>query len=497
CEFFLQIDRVIAVIGMLELAMKKADQGVMDRLAIEVASGAARELLELIGDILDIARIESGHLSLSPKRANVQALVMSVVRMFDGLARQKHLSLVYEPATSAADIDVLIDPMRFKQIVSNVLSNAIKFTEQGEVRLTLNVQPHPDGSQVAIGIRVDDTGAGIGEVDLRRLFSPFVQASNNHQSARSGSGLGLVICRTLCEMMGGTIQMSSEPGKGTHVDISLNVPRLEPDAGQADDEVEGLASPGSMSILVVDDYPANRMLLAQQLSYLGHRVIDAENGAQGLAAWRAGRFDVVITDCNMPIMNGYDLARAIRSDEAGRALEPCLVLGLTANAQPEEIERCRQAGMDQCLFKPISLQDLSLCLASGTPGPESVSYAEPLAEGSDEIDLAYLQQLAQCDDALVNQLLTDMAVSTDEDLAQLMQLFVSDDFEGLAALAHKIKGGVALVQAKGLMRCCEQLEAACALGEPPLILPCVDALHAEMERFAQALEEHMQHQGTQ
>lgn len=196
-------------------------------------------------------------------------------------------------------------------------------------------------------------------------------------------------------------------------------------------------------------------------------------------------------------MNGYDLARAIRSDEAGRALEPCLVLGLTANAQPEEIERCRQAGMDQCLFKPISLQDLSLCLASGTPGPESVSYAEPLAEGSDEIDLAYLQQLAQCDDALVNQLLTDMAVSTDEDLAQLMQLFVSDDFEGLAALAHKIKGGVALVQAKGLMRCCEQLEAACALGEPPLILPCVDALHAEMERFAQALEEHMQHQGTQ
>ena len=94
--------------------------------------------------------------------------------------------------------------------------------------------------------------------------------------------------------------MSSEPGKGTHVDISLNVPRLEPDAGQADDEVEGLASPGSMSILVVDDYPANRVLLAQQLSYLGHRVIDAENGAHGLVAWRAGRFNVVITDCNMP-----------------------------------------------------------------------------------------------------------------------------------------------------------------------------------------------------
>ena len=115
----------------------------------------------------------------------------------------------------------------------------------------------------------------------------------------------------------------------------------------------------------------------------------------------------------------------------------------------------------------------------------------------DEIDLAYLQQLAQCDDALVHQLLTEMAVNTEEDLVQLMQLFVSDDFQGLAALAHKIKGAVALVQAKGLMRCCEQLEAACALADPALILPCVDALHAEMERFARALEEHMQHQGAQ
>lgn len=476
-----------AVIGMLELAMKKADQGVMDRLAIEVASSAARELLDLIGDILDIARIESGHLSLSPKPANVEGLVTSIMRMFDGLARQKHLSLVYEKSASAAIVDVLIDPMRFKQIISNVMSNAIKFTDQGEVRLTLSVQPDADGSQVQIGIIVEDTGVGISEQDQRRLFSPFVQASNNSQSARSGSGLGLVICRTLCEMMGGTIHLSSQLSKGTRVEITLNLPSCTTDAGQPVVEADSLALPRSLSVLVVDDYPANRLLLAQQLSYLGHRVQDAENGAQGFAAWRAGRFEVVITDCNMPVMNGYDLVRAIRRDEAERALEPCHVVGLTANAQPEEVERCLQAGMDQCLFKPISLQDLNVCLAAGTSGSSHMACAEPVSDKRDDIDLAYLKQLAQCDDLQVQQLLTDLAASNSQDLVRLIQLFVSDDVEGLAALAHKIKGGVALVNAKALVRCCEQLEAACVRADPPLITACVDALHSEMEHFGEAL----------
>ena len=188
---------------MLELALKKADQGVMDRFAIEVASVSARELLELIGDILDIARIESGHLSLSPQRANIKSLVEAVARMFDGLARQKHLSLVCE-LSPQADAEVLIDPIRFKQIVSNLLSNAIKFTHKGEVRLILKVQPVDDAQQVSICLRVEDTGVGISDEDQRRLFSPFVQASNNTQSARNGSGLGLVISRDLCEMMGGS-----------------------------------------------------------------------------------------------------------------------------------------------------------------------------------------------------------------------------------------------------------------------------------------------------
>ena len=470
-----------AVIGMLELAMKKADQGVMDRFAIEVASGAAHELLDLIGDILDIARIESGHLSLNPVRANVQALVEAVVRVFDGLARQKHLSLVCELPTQAAVTDVLIDPLRFKQVVSNLLSNAIKFTDEGQVRLILRLVPGHDEQHVSICLRVEDSGIGISPDDQQRLFNPFAQASNNAQSARSGSGLGLVISRTLCEMMGGSLQLSSVAGVGTQVEILLEVLRLESPQPSVAVQAERLAS-RSLNILVVDDYPANRMLLSQQLTFLGHRVIDAENGALGLAAWRSTAFDVVMTDCNMPVMNGYELTRAIRVQEQALSLEPCLIFGVTANAQPEEIERCHKAGMDDCLFKPISLKDLGACLESTAADVN----APVLAEG--EIDLNYLKQLSQGNDTLVDELLVTLARSNSQDQLRLVELFLNDDRPGLIALAHGIKGGARLIGAHALIECCEQLEAACQSNEPQLLIKRVDALHLSMENLGATLE---------
>ena len=426
-----------AVIGMLELAMKKADQGILDRFAIEVASGSARELLELIGDILDIARIESGHLSLSPERANLQALVESVVRMFDGLARQKHLSLVSTLTFEVPDSDVLIDPLRFKQIISNLVGNAIKFTDRGEVRIELHVGAGRAPTQLSVRVRVQDTGMGISQQDQARLFSPFIQASNNTQSARSGSGLGLVICRTLCEMMGGTLRLESVEGVGTQVEMAVQVPVLEPETINVALEPEAEQQPGALTVLVVDDYPANRMLLVQQMSYLGHSVVDVENGALGLQAWHARSFDVVITDCNMPVMNGYELTRSIREQERLLGSQPCLILGFTANAQPEEVDRCLAAGMDSCLFKPLSLKDLDDCLAGVVP-------ARPIyepAQGAKELDLSYLKQMSQGDERLVKKMLDELASSNRKDIGRLLAFFVSDDRQGLMELAHGIKGG--------------------------------------------------------
>jgi two-component system sensor histidine kinase EvgS len=477
-----------AVIGMLELAMKQADQGVTDRFAIEVASGAARGLLDLIGDILDIARIESGRLSLAPERANLRELVESVARIFEGLARQKQLRLVLD-LDVGTHRDVLIDPLRFKQVVSNLLSNAIKFTEQGQVRLSLKSLPTADDERLAISLRVEDTGVGISEQDQQRLFSPFTQADNQQQS-RSGSGLGLVISRTLCEMMGGQLNLSSTPGQGTQIDVQLTLSTLPALAEVPAEEIEPTLPGRSLNILVIDDYPANRVLLSRQLSYLGHRVTDAEDGAHGLRAWRAQSFDVVITDCNMPIMNGYELARAIRDDETARGLKAGLILGFTANAQPEEIARCRMAGMDDCLFKPISLKDLNARLAGVVP--EQIAIApEPAPASDDEFDLASLEQLTRGDPASIASLLGDLASSNDEDMARLMRLFSAHDLPGLADLAHRVKGGARIIKAQRLLQACEALETACNGLDSARLTEAVDDLQQAMERLSGQLQPYL------
>ncbi|MDB6141673.1 MAG: histidine kinase [Pseudomonas sp.] len=260
-----------AVIGMLELALKRADQGQLDRPAIEVAYQSARDLLELIGDILDIARIESGRLSLSPERANLRELVESVVRVFDGLARQKSLSLILD-FDSRINIDVLLDPLRFKQILSNLISNAIKFTEQGQIRISLHADDVPDLLRLHVHLVVEDSGIGISDLDQQQLFEPFAQADNSGQLARSGAGLGLVICRSLCEMMGGQLTLSSQPGQGTRVEMALTLTTLESLTHLASQQEMALDTSTPLNILIVDDHPANRLLMCQQLGFLGVRV---------------------------------------------------------------------------------------------------------------------------------------------------------------------------------------------------------------------------------
>ncbi|WP_252091023.1 transporter substrate-binding domain-containing protein [Pseudomonas sp. MWU13-3659] len=475
-----------AVTGMLELASKKAEQGQVDHFALEVASVAAQDLLELIGDILDIARIESGHLNLAPERANPAQLVQSVVRMLEGLARQKQLTLTLD-MDPAADRDVSLDPTRFKQILSNLLSNAIKFTARGGVDVRLRVGPDQGGC-LAVSLSVEDTGEGISEEDQRQLFSPFSQASNNRQSARSGTGLGLVICKTLCEMMGGQLTLSSVLGQGTQARVRLCLPLLEPVVDEAP-ETERASDQRSLNVLIVDDYLANRALLKEQLTYLGHQVRDACDGAQGLACWREGGFDVVITDCNMANMNGYELTQAIREQELATGAPRCRVLGFTANAQPEERARCAEAGMDDCLFKPVSLDELEARLLSVEPwsSPEGDTLADCPVE---HLELANIHRLAAGNMATVVSLLDDLLSSYHDDLGQLLKLFTRHDLPGLAAVAHRVKGGARIIAAMGLILCCDQLESACGRRDDALLTAAVDGLYAALEDMIELLEDY-------
>ena len=458
-----------AVIGMLELALKRADHGHLDRPAIEVAYSSAKDLLELIGDILDIARIESGRLSLSPERANLRQLVESVVRVFDGLARQKSLTLALD-LDARTNTDVLIDPLRFKQILSNLISNAIKFTELGQVKITLQTEAGRNPQQMRVQVVIHDSGIGITEQDQQRLFAPFAQVDQSGQLARTGAGLGLVICRSLCEMMGGHLTLSSRPGDGTRIEMTFEFTTLEPlDAKSVAREAAPHAS-AQLHILIVDDHPANRLLLFEQLCFLGHRCDMAVQGAEALERWQAERFDLVIADCNMPVMNGYDLTRALRRLEQSEARPRCTVLGYTANAQPEEKQRCQDAGMDDCLFKPISLTALNdrlskvMPLRAASAQGAVVAVATGTAKPPQEVfDPLTIEALTGGRADMNARLLDQLIDSIRQDRAELNASTLP---EQLKDIGHKVRGAANIISATAVIEACEALEAACEAAAP-------------------------------
>lgn len=464
---------------MLELTLKRADQGHLDRPAIEVAYNSAKDLLELIGDILDIARIESGRLSLAPERVNLREVIESVVRVFDGLARQKTLSLLLEFKPDLDDTEVLIDPLRFKQVLSNLVSNAIKFTEHGQVKIKVEVMPTQLPLQVEMKLVVEDTGIGISRDDQMRLFEPFAQADNSGQLARSGAGLGLVICRSLCAMMGGQLSLSSVPMVGTQVHVSLTMTRLQSVLAVDELKPEAPATAPVLNVLVVDDHPANRLLMCQQLGYLGHQFTAAQNGSAGFQAWRQEHFDLVIADCNMPIMNGYELSRSIREYEQREQLTPCVVLGFTANAQPEEKLRCAEAGMNDCLFKPISLTALERQLAGVTPKPPGLI-----------LDLGNFEALTGADPHMSRRLLEELLSSSRRDREEMLALIAAQASpQDITEQAHKIKGAARIVQASALASQCEAIEQACARGDAR---PVIEATVKTLEKLMLELERMLQ-----
>lgn len=428
-------------------------------------------MLELIGDILDISRIESGHITLQPVPTNLVELIRACVRVFEGNARAKGLHLHSE--LPAAPLWVLADPSRLKQVLSNLISNAIKFTDRGEVQASLLLLAC-DSDQLTVELTVRDTGIGISPADQARLFNAFVQADGPR--ARQGAGLGLVISRTLVELMGGSLSLQSVEGVGTKVQVKLQLP-----AGAAPIQAEQQAPPlesssGPLNILVVDDYPANLLLLERQLHSLGHSVTLAENGEIALARWQAAHFDLVITDCSMPVMDGHQLTRRIRSLEGERGLAPCRILGVTANAQAEERARCLASGMDECLFKPIGLRTLKTHLPQAQPGQQ------PPASPVSGFDLGELRHLTQDDEQLTRHLLEQLSQSVSEDLAALRALAADAPAEAVRALAHRIKGGAKMLRMRTLVKACEAIEQAHDQG-----LPTAE-LRLHLEHSLQALQ---------
>jgi two-component system sensor histidine kinase EvgS len=446
-----------AIIGLLELTIQRIDQGcAWDREDLVVAYGSSKSLIELIDDILDLAKIESGNVTLMAQRSNLSEIVNSVSRVFSGVARQKGLFLNLDENIQA-ERDVVLDAGRFKQVLSNILSNAIKFTDTGGIDIKVGSVSSTEGARISVEIA--DSGIGISSEDQEKLFKPFTQATTvNHN--RGGTGLGLAICRQLIELMGGSLELHSALRQGTRVTITLTVPELEADSSPADAPVMNKAVQRELNVLLVDDHPANRLLLSQQLEFLGHSVREAEDGAQALALLHREKFDLVITDCSMPIMDGYELTRQWRIHENKTNQPPCWIMGFTANAQPEERDRCLEAGMDGCLFKPVSLNELSTCIENLAPRP-SVQVSEHSVkskESAELIDKACIAAITNGNEKLGIMLMSQLHTSNGLDLEQLNEKIQETQWKEISLLAHRLKGVARLINSKALIDAAQSYE---------------------------------------
>ncbi|MBV4413874.1 transporter substrate-binding domain-containing protein [Enterobacteriaceae bacterium YMB-R22] len=467
---------ISAVVGMLELVMQRGGDTEENRQSIRIAREAAQSLLLLIGNILDVARIESGRLVLRPERAALRELIESAAMMFDALAAKKGLQFALE-IDAELNVDVLVDAMRLRQIIINLLGNAIKFTDSGSVTLRARPQWH-EGDRMMLCLEVEDTGEGIDEALQARLFRPFEQGENNRMS--QGSGLGLYISRTLAQMMGGGIALQSSPGEGTLLTVTLALPVMEPLLPTERAHMP-VAEGGrrALDILVVDDNPAGRLLLSQQLSWLGHRPLSCSGGEEALAHLAHTHVDMVISDCNMPGMSGYTLAQEIR-----RRWPALSLYGVTADARESVHDEARAAGMTDCLLKPVSLAALEALLvrlpvAQSDEAPSArdesdaaISGVQAMRCGAEPASDMETPNAALPPDAKASVETLPAALLEGDNLKTFLMLQIAVIDDTLAVIAqwhanaqtplrealHRLRGGIQLIGATTLEARCRELE---------------------------------------
>ncbi|MCE9935555.1 ATP-binding protein [Aeromonas salmonicida] len=450
-----------AIIGMLELTLRKDGLNTEDRDAIRVAYQASHDLLGLIGDILDLSKIESGKLELSPSPQHINVLNQSVINIFSVVARQKGLALRLH---DQHDVAVMVDPVRYKQVLSNLVSNAIKFTRKGGVELVVDLQP--DGEWCDITVSVIDTGIGISDEDLEYLFLPFSQATQPADIQKSGTGLGLMISRTLCQMMGGDLEISSELGLGTKVIVSLKLPLAETLAVRESHSEERVApsyDDAGYRILVIDDHPTNLLLVSQQLTFLGHEVLTASSGKSALQLLSKEPVDIIITDFNMPDIDGLEFTGLLRQQERDDEALRTVVIGLTADARQDQVQRAVEVGMDDCLFKPVSLDDLKVCLATHHPGKMLLTPEDMAARFMHK-----LSNLTVGSSELMSALLNEFVNASEQDMLHLAEACMQGNSQKFLAQLHRLKGGARILGADELVACCTEWEQSPRL---PLCMP--------------------------
>ena len=341
------------VIGVAQ-ALSHTDLSEEQRDMLKLIDASGRTLQILLSDILDLARVESGRLQLNAEAMDLHQAVEEAAQLYAETAREKGLQYMVEIAEDCPRW-IEGDVVRLKQVVTNLVSNAVKFTTEGMVQLTVRVERDPAGRET-LRLAVADTGIGFDAATRDRLFSRFEQADGGITRQFGGSGLGLAICRQLAEMMDGTLDCESEPGGGSCFMLTVPLIRAAPMAVADPVPVTGTRS--GLSVLVADDHPTNRKVVELILSQIDARMVLVENGQQALDACRDDRFDIVLMDMQMPVMDGLTATREIRALEAREGRPRTPVVMLTANALTEHVAAAHAAGADRHLAKPFDAAEL-------------------------------------------------------------------------------------------------------------------------------------------
>ena len=473
------------IMGMTELLLG-TDLTPRQREYAESVDNSGKALMHIINDLLDFSKIEAGRLSLDEVVFNLPETLHEIMAFYRPRAEGKDLGFRLD---LPPDLPTWVrgDAMRLRQVLLNLLDNAIKFTEKGEIRLSVD-PPAADGKHYHF--RVADSGIGISPAALPNIFSAFSQADGSISRQFGGTGLGLTICKQLSELMRGQLSVSSELGQGSVFNLALPLIAAQgPDRAEATDT----ATPAHFEathILVAEDNPINQKLVQFMLENLGLRTTIVENGKQAYERLADGDIDLVLMDCQMPVWDGLTAARAIRRRETETGQPRLPIVALTANAMPGFDQVCQAAGMYAYLTKPIDEKQLAACLEKWLP--ESVLAPAPPAgpdAGPDAgLDIGKIRRLCRDDPAQVREMLDLFVSSTETLLAQLSDALAQDRTAEAARLAHQIKGAAAYLGAASITALATTLEQAARRADRAQAAATAQDIEADFIRLRSHIE---------
>ena len=490
------------VMGMTSLLLG-TDLSPQQREYAETVRTSADSLLELLNDVLDLAKVEADHLELEELEFDLNRVVRDVVHLLGTGARAKGV-----PLTAAIDPDVRLalrgDPGRLRQVLLNLVGNAVKFTSAGSVHLQVSLDAAGGlaDNQIRLRFAVTDTGIGIAESARDRLFEAFAQADASTTRKFGGTGLGLAISKKLVALFGGEIGVDSELGVGSTFWFTARFVPGTPAVVEAA-EATFVPVPASVSrlVLVVDDNATNQKIAVRMLQTLGHRADVAASGVEAVEACSRVPYDLVLMDCQMPIMDGYDATRAIRAVEAGTGRRTPIV-AMTASAMASDRVRCLEAGMDDYLSKPVRLLEVatkvdqwlasSVVLAgkASNPGPNGPDAAAVPGELSPPVlDADLVASLRSLGMDFLARLVPVFVLGAPDRLEVIAAAVASGDADALAAGAHALRGSAGNMGGVRVAAVCRRLEEAGLAGDMTHAAADLEALRTELPLLLVAVQQ--------